>query len=86
MAKRPPSPLAEPVPESLRELFGANLRRERERQGVLQKDLADAAGVSQGFLSLIESTGRNVTLDIAERLATSLGVEVRDLLKPRSRQ
>jgi ribosome-binding protein aMBF1 (putative translation factor) len=81
MAKRPPSPPAEPVPESLRELFGVNLRRERERQGISQKDLAAATDLSQSLISLIESGKSGASLEAIEALAKAVGCCPSDLLK-----
>jgi DNA-binding XRE family transcriptional regulator len=89
LMKRPPkmrsvpkaSNKREPVP-TLRELFGANLRDARERRGMMQKDLAAAVGLSQGYVSQIELGARNTNLDLAADLAAAVGLSITDLITP----
>ena len=80
MPRRPPSPPA-PLPESQRALFGANLRAERVRARLTQKDLSAATGLTQAYISQVESGVSNITLDAMEKLAEAVGKPVRDLLK-----
>ena len=82
MAKRPPSPPAAPVPVPLRAIFGANLKAARIKAGLKQADLATAASVTQAYISHVEGGARNLTFDVAEVLASTVGYSVRDLLKP----
>ena len=56
------------------------LRRERERQLLLQKELADRVGIPRQTLSRIEN-GRPARLEMARRIAAALGVEVQDLMR-----
>jgi transcriptional regulator with XRE-family HTH domain len=60
---------------------GRLIRDERERRGLTQTELADAAGVSQATLSRIEVAGggRAETLN---KLATALDLNVSALLCP----
>jgi DNA-binding XRE family transcriptional regulator len=67
--------------EPLCALFGDNLRRARERAGLTQTRLAELAGVGRSDLHKIEAGRRNITLGMASRLATALGIDVRDLFK-----
>jgi transcriptional regulator with XRE-family HTH domain len=56
--------------------LGGALRRVRELQGIGQEALAERSGLSQGYLSQIESGAWTaVTEDALGRIATALGVE-----------
>jgi len=56
--------------------LGSAVRRLRELHGIGQEALAERSGLSQGYLSQIESgTWTRVTEDILGRIATGLGVE-----------
>ncbi len=56
--------------------LGSAVRRIREQRGVGQEALAERSGVSQGYLSQIESgTWTAVTEDVLGRIARALGVE-----------
>ncbi|MBN2498738.1 MAG: helix-turn-helix transcriptional regulator [Deltaproteobacteria bacterium] len=63
-------------------LLGANVRRLRRAQGLSQEDLADRSGISNRYLGRIERGEANPSLDILERLSTSFGVDLVDLLSP----
>lgn len=75
--KRKPSPL--------RLQFARNLRRERERAGLSQEDLADAAGLHRTYVGSVERGERNLSIDNIERLATALGLSPASLLEDRPR-
>lgn len=56
--------------------LGSAVRRLRELHGIGQEALAERSGLSQGYLSQIESGAwTRVTEDILGRIATALGVE-----------
>jgi len=56
--------------------LGSAVRRIRELHGIGQETLADRSGLSQGYLSQIESGAwTRITEDILGRIATALGVE-----------
>lgn len=60
-----------------RRVNGASVREFRQLVGQTQGDLAKASGLSQTYLSLIESGDRSPTRpDVAKRLADALGVHV----------
>ncbi|WP_297509209.1 helix-turn-helix transcriptional regulator [uncultured Caulobacter sp.] len=61
-------------------IFGANVRALRLAKGVTQEALADEVGLAVTYLGQIERGSRNPTLDVVERCAASLGVEVLRLL------
>lgn len=66
---------------SARQLLAANLRKERVRLNLSQEGLAGAAGVSQTYVSQIESSQRAVSIDVIEALAEALEIEIADLLR-----
>jgi transcriptional regulator with XRE-family HTH domain len=56
--------------------LGGAVRRIRELHGIGQEALAERSGLSQGYLSQVESgSWTAVTEDALGRIATSLGVE-----------
>jgi transcriptional regulator with XRE-family HTH domain len=61
----------------------ADLKAERERQGLTLAQLAERSGIDKGAISKLE-TGRQVnpTVDTLSRIAAGLGVRVGLLLKP----
>jgi DNA-binding XRE family transcriptional regulator len=54
----------------------SRLRAVRKWRGLTQAELADRAGLTQGFLSDLESRRRTASADTAERLAGALDVAV----------
>ena len=62
--------------------FGANLKAARLKMGLTQAQLADAAGLLQQYVSLVESGKQNVTLTTAKALAKVVNRDVRILLTP----
>ena len=56
--------------------LGSAVRRLRELHGIGQEVLAERSGLSQGYLSQIESgTWTAITEDVLGRIAAALGVE-----------
>lgn len=63
----------------LKEKFGDKIKKLRVEKGITQEVLADKAGISVDFLSLIER-GRNApSFENLEKLAEAFGVPVKDL-------
>jgi transcriptional regulator with XRE-family HTH domain len=60
--------------------FAAVIRRHRERKGLSQEALAEAAGVHHTYVGLVERAKRKPTLDVAERLARALGKKLSTLV------
>jgi DNA-binding XRE family transcriptional regulator len=54
----------------------SRLRAVRKWRGLTQSELADRAGLTQGYLSDLESHRRTASADTAERLAGALEVTV----------
>lgn len=59
--------------------LGQRIRTAREALGESQVNLAAAAGISQGYLSQLETDEREPTLSIAARLAQALGISLDEL-------
>ena len=64
-----------------RAAVGQNVRRERERQGIAQDELAHRAEIHVTYLSGVENGRRNITLNVLERLARALEVSEAALVK-----
>lgn len=60
--------------------FGEQLRHLRERGGLSQEELADAANLHRTHISLIERGQRSVRVETIERLAVALGVQPAKLM------
>lgn len=56
------------------ELFGAAVRRHRERQRLSQEDFADKAGIHRTYVSAVELGKVQVSIGVAFKLAAALGV------------
>jgi transcriptional regulator with XRE-family HTH domain len=65
----------------VRRRLGANVRRERERLGVSQEQLAFDSGVHRTYVSGVERGVRNPTVTVVERLAKALKVPASALLE-----
>lgn len=76
MATTPETTLA------IRQRLASNLRTQRQRLNLSQEALADLAGLHRTYVSQVERTVTNVSLDNISRLAEALGVDVYLLLKP----
>jgi transcriptional regulator with XRE-family HTH domain len=70
---------------TLRQRFGANLRRLRQARRLTQERLADRAGLDPKYLGSVERGQENISLDRIERLARALGVDAVELLEPEER-
>lgn len=69
----------------LRETFGLNVRRARQRRGLSIEELAQEAELSYSYLGEIERGRRNPTLDVVEKLAQAVGEAPHRLLDPAQR-
>ncbi len=63
----------------LREKFGNRVRLLRGKRGLTQEQLAELAGISVDFLSLIERGKNSPSFDNLDELAEALGVTVAQL-------
>lgn len=60
---------------------GDRIRDAREEKGWTQEALADAAGISKGFLSDVENSKRSISAAYALRIADALGVSLDFLMR-----
>ena len=58
--------------------FGRRLREVRRKKGVSQESLAAEADLHRTYVSSVERGERNISLVNIARLATALGVEIRE--------
>ena len=59
-----------------RALVAWNVRRIRVNRGVPQEQLAYDAGIDRSYMSGIERQAENPTIDLLDRLAKALGVQL----------
>ena len=62
--------------------FAERLRGTRLAKGMTQRDLAEQADVTFSYISRLEAGGAAPGLDLLERLAQALKVNITDLLPP----
>lgn len=65
----------------LRDVIAKNMRKLRAAQGLSQEALAFDSGLNRTYLSSVERSERNVSVDNIARIAKALGVEPWKLLK-----
>lgn len=61
--------------------FGANIKRERIKNGMSQAKLAELSGITAVALCRYERNQRIPMVDVAYEIATVLGVTIDDLVK-----
>ncbi|MBY3123070.1 helix-turn-helix transcriptional regulator [Rhizobium leguminosarum] len=65
----------------IREVFARNLRAARQAKGLSQEELAHRADIDRTYISSLERSVYNASIDVVDRLATVLGIEACELLK-----
>jgi len=60
-------------------LLGLRIRELRKQKGLTQEQLGESSNVGAKYISQVEREGANVTLSLAENIATGLQVELKDL-------
>ena len=60
--------------QPIENLFGAAVRRPRERQKLSQEDFADLAGIHRTYVSSIELGKVRVSIGVAQQVAAALKV------------
>lgn len=65
----------------VRARVGINLQNVRRLADMSQEELAHLAGVHQTYLSGVERGKRNPSIQVLDRIAKALGVDIEDLTK-----
>ncbi|MCD8519693.1 MAG: helix-turn-helix transcriptional regulator [Erysipelotrichaceae bacterium] len=60
------------------DLFGRRLRQFRTQQNLTQEALAKKIGLHPNYISDVENGRRNISLRLVAKLATGLGVNIKD--------
>ena len=66
---------------NIKNLFGRKIKEYRKKKNLTQAQLAELVNVDDKHISCIESGKNFPSADLIERLATSLGVEPKDLFE-----
>jgi len=64
---------------NLREIFAHNLKKKRRNCGFSQAKLAEMINVSTHHIATIETARNYPTLDLVERMANALNIEIYEL-------
>lgn len=67
----------------IREVLARNLKATRLAKGLSQEELAHRAGIDRTYISSLERSIYNASIDVVDRLAKVLETEASDLLKRR---
>lgn len=65
----------------IREVFALNLKTLRQAKGMSQEELAHRADIDRTYISSLERSVYNASIDVVDRLASALDVDASDLLK-----
>ncbi len=65
----------------LRQTLAANVRKERARRNWSQEELASRSGLSQTYMSQMESAQRAVSVDVIERIAKAFNLDADQLFR-----
>lgn len=68
----------------LRDVLARNLRLHRAERGWSQERLALESGLNRTYLSAVERSEQNISVDNIARLAAALNIDARDLLEATS--
>lgn len=65
----------------IREVLAQNLRAARQAVGMSQEELAHLADIDRTYISSLERSIYNASIDVVERLALALNTEASELLR-----
>ncbi len=63
----------------INKLFGGKVVEMRKQHGLTQEELSFKCGIHRAYMGTIERGEKSVTLDTVAKIATGLGVEVKEL-------
>ena len=64
----------------VKKLFGEKVKKYRLKQGITQEKFADLANIDRTYVPSIEKGERNVSIEVAVRIAKALKVEIGNLI------
>jgi transcriptional regulator with XRE-family HTH domain len=67
---------------SIREILALNLKEYRRKSGFTQEKLAEEAGISANYLSMVEISRKFPTPEMLDRLAQTLNIQTFQLFDP----
>jgi transcriptional regulator with XRE-family HTH domain len=67
---------------SIREILALNLKEYRRKKGFTQEKLAEKAGISANYLSMVEICRQFPTPEVLDRLAHTLNIQTFQLFDP----
>lgn len=62
-------------------MLALNLKALRQARGMSQEELAHRAGIDRTYISSLERSIYNASIDVVDRLAGALDLEAADLLR-----
>ena len=69
---------------NIRKILALNLKENRQRCGLTQEKLAEKAGISANYLSMVEVSKKFPTPEMLDRLAQALDIQTFQLFDPSS--
>jgi transcriptional regulator with XRE-family HTH domain len=64
---------------NIRDIFAHNLKKKRQKCGFSQAQLAEMVNVSTHHIAMMEIARNNPALDLVERMANALNIEIYEL-------
>ncbi|MCF1749596.1 helix-turn-helix domain-containing protein [Mariniradius sediminis] len=61
----------------IKEKFGQRVKTLRKEKGMSQEELAEKSGLNRPYISAIEQGKRNVSLEVMEKLAEALQMDIK---------
>ena len=63
----------------IKQRFGIKIKELRKQKGLSHEKLANLAEIDRTYLPTIEKGERNVSIEVVEKLAIALNVQIKDL-------
>lgn len=67
--------------KTISKVVGINVRKAREKVGLLQSELCKLADIEPSYLSNLENGRKNPTIATLEKIALALNISLDDLVK-----
>ena len=65
----------------IKKTFGQKVNALRKGKNLSQEDLAEMSGLNRPYISAIEQGKRNVSLEVMEKLAEALEIEIKEFFE-----